>query len=231
MIQRRVVPTACTVIAAEMVAVVTLSLVLAPAPWSLAADAPATAAATPAPGCTCAEARLTDGWCGAHLVGYVAMVRIPSRLVYDALDAHGHDLDLGTFTCPACRKAIEMDGYCDEHRTGFVRRQAYFSRLTYEMARGARVDPARLDCAACRRYAASLGWCARDGRGMIGVVAIRDRAAYDRAAASVAVVRAAAGTVARCEGCAVAMVTDTECWRCRITYRDGVPQPPTAPPR
>lgn len=176
-----------------------------------------------APACTCATARLTDGWCDLHRVGYVAMVRIPSRLVYDALDAHGHLLDLNTFTCPTCREAIDLDGFCEEHRTGFVDGQVYFSRLTYEMARGLRVDPARIECPVCRRNADSLGWCAKDGRGMIGNVAIRDRAAYDRAAAAVAVVRAAVDTLARCEGCALAMVTDTECWRCRITYRNGVP--------
>jgi len=195
-----------------------------------------TPGSSPEQPCTCAEARLADGWCGTHRVGYVAMVRIPSRLVYDALDAHGHVLDLDTFTCPACRKAIDAGGFCDEHHTGFVRKEAYFSRLTYEMARGERLDPAGIACPACRRNSASLGWCARDGRGMVGVVAIRDRSAYDRAAAAVTVVRAAAETVTRCEGCAVAMVTDTECWRCRITYRNGLAQPrvspsPVSPPR
>lgn len=190
----------------------------------------AQAPAAPTTACTCAAARLADGWCDVHQVGYVAMVRIPSRLVHDALDAHGHLLDLGTFTCPACRKAIDLDGFCDEHRTGFVRGEAYFSRLTYEMARGERVDPKRIECPVCRRNVDQPGWCPKDGRGMIGNVAIGDRAAYNRAAASVAVVRAAAAMAARCEGCAVAMVTDTECWRCRITYRNGVPLSRTATP-
>jgi hypothetical protein len=58
------------------------------------------------------------------------MVAIPSRLLYDTMDAHGHTLDLSTFTCPSCRGAIDADGSCDEHRIGFVRKQAYYSRLT-----------------------------------------------------------------------------------------------------
>lgn len=134
-----------------------------------AAGAPATGGkASPVPGCTCAEARRTDGWCEVHRAGYVAKVRIPSRLLYDTLDAHGHDLDLSTFTCTACREAIRTEGFCEEHRNGFVRKQAYFSRLTYEMARGERLNPDRIDCHACRKHAKRLGWCDRDGRGIPG---------------------------------------------------------------
>jgi len=188
----------------------------------------AAAAAPPDP---CLQERLADGWCDHAGAGYVANVAIPSRLLWDVMDAHGHVLDLTTVTCPACKAAIESDGFCDEHRTGFVRRLAYFSRLTYEMARGERKDPASIRCADCRRNAETTGWCARHRTGMIGNVAIVDRAAYDRAAKAVAILRAAVAMLPRCEGCAVAMVTDTECWPHRIPYVNGVAQPPTGPPR
>ena len=183
---------------------------------------PAPSAAAPADA-DCAEARRGDGWCEARGAGYVANVEIRSRLLYDALDAHGHLLDLSTFTCPACRRAIDESGFCEEHRTGFVRRQAYFSRLTYEMARGERIDPARLRCADCRRDAATTGWCAKHRTGMIGNVAIRERAAWERADAAVQILRAAVAMLPQCEWCAVAMVTDTRCPVDRIQYRGGRP--------
>jgi hypothetical protein len=185
----------------------------------------AVAPAPAEPACTCPQARLTDGWCDVHHVGYVAMVRIPSRLLYDTLDAHGHLLDLSTFTCPACRQAIDDDGFCAEHRIGFVRRQAYYSRLTYEMARGERIKPEAIACRACRAHVDSPGWCDRHRLGMIGNVVIRDRPAYDRAAASVLVLRDAVAMLPRCEHCSVAMVTDTECWDHKIRYKDGKPVP------
>lgn len=174
----------------------------------------------------CAEAWRIDGWCEARGAGYVAGVVIPSRLLYETLDAHGHVLDLDTFTCPSCRKAIDTDGFCEEHRIGFVKKLAYFSRLTYEIGRGERVLPKDFRCADCRRHAeAGSGWCAKHRTGMVGSAAIRDRAAYDRAAAAVAVLKSAVGMLPRCEHCAVAMVTDTECWDHRITYQGGKPVP------
>ena len=178
------------------------------------------AAAAPDP---CAEARRVDGWCEREGLGYVANVAIRSRLLYDALDAHGHVLDLSTFTCPTCREAIATGGFCEEHRTGFVKQQAYFSRLTYEMARGERVDPERLRCPDCRRNAETTGWCAKHRTGMIGNVAIRDRAAWERADAAVRILRAAVEMLPRCEWCAIAMVTDTQCPIDRTRWRGGQP--------
>ena len=208
-----------------------IAAVAVSAAFVAAPQASATAAA-PAIDADCAEARRTDGWCDARGVGYVAFVEIPSRLLYDTLDAHGHVLDLTTFTCPSCRRAIDTEGFCEEHRVGFVRRPttreplAYFSRLTYEMARGARVEPASFRCAECRRHAeAGFGWCAKHRTGLIGSAAIRDRAAWDRAAAAVEVLRASVAMLPKCEHCAVAMVTDTECWDHKITYKDGKPLP------
>ena len=179
--------------------------------------------------CTCPEAKLRDGWCDTHETGYVAMVAIPSRLLYDTMDAHGHTLDLSTFTCPSCRKAIDADGFCDEHRIGFVRKQAYYSRLTYEMARGTRVDPQAIACPACRKHVTSPGWCDKDGVGMIGNVAIRDRRAFDRAAAAVAVLRDAVAMLPRCQYCSMAMVTDTQCPVDRTVWKNGKPVPPIPP--
>lgn len=195
------------------------------------ASAAAPAPSVPAPPDLCRAERLGDLWCDHAGAGYVASVAIPSRLLFEAMDAHGHVLDLSSFTCPSCKAAIASDGFCEEHRTGFVGKLAYFSRLTYEMARGERKDPGTIRCPACRRHAETTGWCARHRLGMIGNVAIADRAAYDRAAKAVAILRAAVAMLPRCEGCAVAMVTDTECWPHRIPYVNGVAQPPTGPPR
>jgi len=89
-----------------------------------------------APTCTCALERERCGWCEACGVGYVADTRIPSRELYDALDAHGHDVDAASLECASCRLAARWDGYCETHARGFVGGRAYLSRLAYHVALG-----------------------------------------------------------------------------------------------
>jgi hypothetical protein len=173
--------------------------------------------------CTCSTTRVTNGWCAIHGFGYVGGLRIDSAWLYRALDAHGHELDLTTFTCPACKKAIETDGFCEEHRIGFVRRQAYFSRLTYELGRAEPREPATIACPACRKNAEASGWCSKDRVGMVGPFAIRSRADYDQAVRALEIVRLAAEASKRCDHCAGAIITDGTCPFCKIRYEDGKP--------
>lgn len=88
--------------------------------------------------CTCELERRRCGWCEACNIGYVAEVPIRSRAVYDALDAHGHDVDVAGFACAECRAAVAADGFCARHERGFVGGRAYLSRLAYHLARGER---------------------------------------------------------------------------------------------
>ncbi len=178
-------------------------------------------AATVIAPCTCAVAKATNGWCDRHALGYVANVEIRSKVLYETLDAHGHVLDLSTFACPSCRNAIESEGFCEEHRVGFVHGLAYFSRLTYELARAETSDTNKITCRICRKNAETHGWCPKCKLGRVGHFAIRDERAYQHVAKAVDILVAANEAVARCEMCAVAMVTDTTCPLCRITYKDG----------
>ena len=171
--------------------------------------------------CVCATMRATNGWCDVHQFGYVAGLKITSAWLFEALDAHGHAVDTSTYTCPACRRAIAEDGYCEEHRIGFVHKLAYFSRLTYEQAHGELKRPEELRCATCRKNSESHGWCDRDKAGMVGMTMIRDRARYDVTVHALEIVEAANREAKRCDYCAVAMITDTECPYHKIRYKDG----------
>ena len=108
-----------------------------------------------APPCTCEVARNKDGWCERHQVGYVGGILIRSKPVFETLDAHGHVVDLSTFRCEECRKAIQTDGYCESDSVGFVNKLAYFSRLNYELARGERTPRASITCRTCLKNAES----------------------------------------------------------------------------
>jgi hypothetical protein len=179
-------------------------------------------AVSPTPGvCSCPAIEAEGGWCDVHEVGWIGGVEVGSKMLFETLDAHGHDVDLATFDCPSCRQAIERQGFCDEHRVGFVEDRAYFSKLGWRLARGKRVDLSKIRCPRCREHARSRGWCASCGRGMAGAIALSDRKAWNEVDRALAIVERADQAATRCVHCAVAMVTDTDCAFCRIAYRDG----------
>ena len=98
-------------------------------------------------------------WCYIHRIGHVAGVPISSLRLYEAVDTHGHEVDLTTFSCPACQRAIATDGVCAQHRVAFQEGRAYFTLLTYYLARGEPREPAALSCPACRKASEDHGWC------------------------------------------------------------------------
>jgi hypothetical protein len=98
--------------------------------------------ASRAPVCTCELERTRSGWCESCRVGYVGATAIRSQALYDALDPHGHDVDVPGLACAACREAARSDGFCAQHGRGFVGGRAYLSRLSYHVARG---EPASVE--------------------------------------------------------------------------------------
>ena len=55
--------------------------------------------------CRCAPAKLHNGWCRPCAVGYVAGVKIKSHLLFEDLDAHGHQFDPAMIECESCHQA------------------------------------------------------------------------------------------------------------------------------
>jgi hypothetical protein len=156
-----------------------------------------------------------------HRIGYVGDVEVRSAWLFDTIDPHGHDVDVTMFPCPTCQRAIATDGMCAEHKVGFVEKRAYFSVLTHHLAKGTVRHASDIQCPRCRKNAAGHGWCDRHAVGMLGATEIRDRREYDEAVHAADILRAADARAARCDRCAAAMVTDTECPLCHIRYRDG----------
>lgn len=187
----------------------------------------------PAPpsACTCAEARLTHGWCDVCSTGFVAAFPVHSRALYEAIHPHGHAVSAERTDCPTCRAAIRGGGWCAACKAGYVGGEAYFSQLTYHLVQGRVVDSAALSCTRCRRCAERYGWCETCAAGWVGNVRFTDRAVYARSAALADVLFTALETTEQCPLCAMAMIADSRCPRCRITYRDGeILQGPGAAP-
>ena len=174
-------------------------------------------------GCVCHIALERDVWCDEHQVGYLASIPIPSKRLFETMDAHGHDLDLDSFKCDVCQRAIRQDGFCAEHRVGFVEGKVYFSRLTHVVAQGERRIVENIECPVGRENAEDLGWCEQHGVGMVGNVAVKNRRDFDDAVEAVRILRIAIAAAERCVHCADAIVTDTTCPFCRIRYSAGEP--------
>lgn len=170
--------------------------------------------------CVCASARVKDTWCEACGAGYLAGIRIPSRRLFEVLDAHGHDYDPAVVACESCRKAIAKEGYCEECRRGFRGGQCYMSRLSYEVARGRRDDPATITCERCRTNSTTFGWCNACTLGRIGTIVAADRAGYQAAAVEAERLIQAIERLEPCESCAIAYFTKGYCPTCRKRFRE-----------
>lgn len=180
---------------------------------------------TPAAQCNCVQARTTNGWCSACRVGYVAGLKIPSLLMYDALDAHGHAIDPKRMTCTSCRKALATDGFCNDCRMGFIKRKAYLSRLTYYVAKGTVVTESDINCARCRSHLGTTGWCDDCQRGIVGNIAHTNRFDFDSLAEEYRRLAAAVARIKECESCAVAGLTNGRCMTCRKVFENGEAKP------
>ncbi len=179
------------------------------------------AAHEPEPCTQCEEARKTNGWCDACGVGWVGDVELRSKHLWHILDAHGHRLNVENLGCDDCVKASVTGGYCAKSKIGFVDGEAYFSRLTWALARGEQQEGVAPECATCREHSTSAGWCEACGVGRVGNRAFRDRAEFEQLLQDLEILQIASEAADRCEYCAAAIVTDTECPYCRIEYKGG----------
>ena len=165
-------------------------------------------ASPPQPSCSCDAGAALGPWCDRHEAGWIAGLRIDSWELYEALDAHGHEIDIDLLECVACKKAHAEAGFCEEHGIGFIDGKAYLSALTYSLARGETRRPAEIACPVCRENATAHGWCPTHELGMVGNVALRDEADYRRAAKAYDLLLEAREVASTCEVCATTLMMD-----------------------
>ncbi|MCH7545707.1 MAG: hypothetical protein IID30_04810 [Planctomycetes bacterium] len=164
--------------------------------------------------CVCQEARVHNGWCDSCGRGFVAGLTIESEKLFEALDAHGHIIDLNLVTCDSCLQAIRRDGFCPVHRWRFADGKMYVSEMTWSLARGTIDEPDQLTCSQCRANCEHRGWCERCGVGHVGAVRFASREDYDRAAQQQDRLGLALVTLKRCEECSMRTFYGGICGTC-----------------
>jgi hypothetical protein len=191
-------------------------------------------------GCDCPIFQLYGGWCETCNVGYVAGLKIPSKMMFETLHNHGHDVDLRHLECKSCRSALHTGGFCHLCRIGYVEGQGYFSMLAYQLARGKAKRLEQITCETCRANASSgakprgtdtesTPWCDKCKLGMLGNVAIYDRAGFDSALPDFRRLLLGLAHLDKCENCAIAIAFNGMCPDCRIEYHEGKGTPLPGP--
>lgn len=173
------------------------------------------------PVCTCETVKRTDGWCEICNVGYLAGIKIESAMFFDLLDAHGHQIDPSTLACDNCKTLYPAHGFCPSCKVGFVNKQLYFSKLTYYLARGEVNGPEPLACATCLKNTEKSGWCDVCKRGMVGQRSYRIREEFEEAADLRMILVDAIPLAKRCLSCALSLINNGTCLKCRKTFQDG----------
>lgn len=170
--------------------------------------------------CICEKAKVSDGWCDVCAMGYVAGLRIPSKLFFTTID-HGHEVDAREIRCASCREAMKEDGFCEACQMGFFKGKLYFSRFTQLLAMGERIRKENIGCAQCRRHVDEGGWCESCKRGIFGNVAITHSLHFEEAVNAFRRLKNGLAHLEVCELCAIAMYSNGMCPKCVRIFRDG----------
>ena len=176
--------------------------------------------------CWCDSARVQNGWCDPCEVGYIGGISIPYADVVEALDTHGHPVDVPSLECAGCRDAAARDGICKDCGWGVVDAHIYASKLTYYLALArhqetardeafATTDPddSRDECAQCESFLPSdpPHWCDSCSRGTIATFVFREHVTYEAAVAELELLRRTLRQAPACQACAVAAYFGTSC--------------------
>ena len=165
----------------------------------------------------CDSAKVKNAWCEGCKVGFFADISLTSQKLHGALSAA--KMNPESLECGGCRVALEESTTCCDRY--FTRGYAYKSRFAADLARGKRIDVAKLECEGCKTASGKNGWCEGCSFGLVGNYSFKDQKSHAAAVMAHAIIKKANDTVQKCESCAIAMVTDGSCATCDVSFRDG----------
>ena len=169
---------------------------------------------------TCAKDKLENGWCDHCKVGFFDGIAMKSKKLFDALNGKPV-ANADEIKCPGCKAAYEENGTCEHCKVEFANHRMYKSECAYRLALGTQKNPANMKCSECKSYIGEHGWCDQCKQGIVGMCAFHDKEAYNKAVEARELIQCAAKAAEKCEGCAVAMVTDGTCDHCKVSFKDG----------
>jgi hypothetical protein len=167
----------------------------------------------------CKEAKMANGWCGECDYGFAFGTKITSAKLHKALA--GEKVNADAIECPGCKKAAHDNGTCDHCHVYFNNGVVYHSQVSQILAKGVATDMAKTTCEGCTMAAKTNGWCDDCNVGIVSGYAYKDKKDFKAAGHAHKVLMAATEASAKCEACAVAMVTDGTCESCKVSFKHG----------
>jgi hypothetical protein len=133
-------------------------------------------------------------------------------------------------TCPAMAKT--GTGWCSHCKEGMVEHIAVKLERVYKAMKGSSFanliakgemvkKDADIKCSHCRKLVTGHkdGYCTGCKGGLVAGRFFKGREVFDKAEHAINVMREAAKV--KCDGCAVAMLTNAKCDHCKVAFKDG----------
>lgn len=150
--------------------------------------------------------------------GTVFDLEVTKQSLYDLLI--GEKVKADDLTCPSCKEAFNTDGVCTKCKLGFVKGRMYRSPYAYTMAKGEPYDPSKYT--ACKDVAGALAkndFCADCGYGFVAHRAFKGVEDHHWAVVAYDTIKRAIARSQICETCGTAILTNGNCPKCKIAYR------------
>lgn len=177
-------------------------------------------------GCKGCEKVVTtgEGFCCGK--GRCFGVPMTSKKLHAALV--GHKIDASTAStspCRDCLKSLKSYGKCD-HRSLVIGKE-YGSPVSYRLAKGTPaaeefVAPSSTPCKGCKIAFAEDGRCDSCNVGFVAGRMYEQEEDHRAALHAYKTLAKAAKVATKCEGCAIAIVTDGRCAGCNVSFKDGI---------
>lgn len=159
-----------------------------------------------------------DGFCCGK--GKAFGVELTSESLYKALE--GHKADAKEIHCPGCKEAFKTNGKCSHCNVAAAGGKMYRSWVSHTLAQGKPVSAKMAAfCGGCKTARKENGRCDHCSVGFAAGRAFKDTGLYKHALLAIETLKKASQAAAKCEACAVAMVTNDKCEKCNVQFKDG----------
>ena len=171
--------------------------------------------------CSCpSNTARTVAWCVPCNGGVAFGHQVKFEKLVTALA--GHQTKEDGIKCSGCKTAFKDSADCAHCKIGFRHGFKFHSPVSLALAKGDVVDASTIECPRCKTIAEKgKGECTGCKVGMVASLMFKDKEDFKFAKKADTILAKAVKTAAKCEGCAVAMVSDGTCDGCKVSFKDG----------
>lgn len=171
--------------------------------------------------CACpSNTAQTVSWCKACDGGVAFGHSIKSKELVAALA--GHQMKEKGIKCSGCKTAFKNSGDCKHCKVGFRQGLEFHSPVSLALAKGELIDSEKINCPRCKTIAEKgVGECTGCKVGVVAGLMFHGKDDYRNARKANTTLAKAIKTSGKCQGCAVAMVSDGTCQGCNVSFKNG----------